>query len=233
MDKIKESDLYGPVKEYLDSLGYDTKAEVKDCDIAAVKDDTLIVVELKTGFTIDLIYQAIDRQRIADGVYVAIPLPKRGYMSPHYNDMKMLCRQLEIGLIFVGFTQSGKGHVDVLLHPKEFAGIRMNRKKRLAVITEHNARTGSVNTGGVTRRKIMTAYREDALRIVKILSENEPLKTEEIRKLGGCEKTSTILSRNFYKWFKRQNTEEKGKPLYSVTEAGLAALEEYRDLLEE
>lgn len=49
MDKIKESDLYQPIKEYLDSLGYDTKGEVKDCDITAIKDDELIVVELKKG----------------------------------------------------------------------------------------------------------------------------------------------------------------------------------------
>lgn len=87
MDKIKESDLYQPIKDYLDSLGYDTKGEVKDCDITAIKDGELIVVELKKGFTIELLYQAIERQKIADSVYVAIPLPKRGYKNPHYKDM--------------------------------------------------------------------------------------------------------------------------------------------------
>ena len=79
MDKIKESDLYQPIKDYLDSLGYDTKGEVKNCDITAIKDDELVVVELKKGFTIELLYQAIERQKIADSVYVAIPFPKRGY----------------------------------------------------------------------------------------------------------------------------------------------------------
>ena len=87
MDKIKESDLYQPIKDYLDSLGYDTKGEVKDCDITAIKDGELIVVELKKGFTIELLYQAIERQKIADSVYVAIPLPKRGYKNPHYKDI--------------------------------------------------------------------------------------------------------------------------------------------------
>ena len=95
MDKIKESDLYQPIKDYLDSLGYDTKGEVKDCDITAIKDGELIVVELKKGFTIELLYQAIERQKIADSVYVAIPLPKRGYKNPHYKDMVTLCKRLE------------------------------------------------------------------------------------------------------------------------------------------
>ena len=31
----KESDLYGPVRDYLENLGYQVKGEVKDCDIAA------------------------------------------------------------------------------------------------------------------------------------------------------------------------------------------------------
>ena len=65
------------------------------------------MVELKRGFTLELIYQALDRQRVADGVYVAVPLPRRGYMAPHIRDMERLCRRLELGLIFVGFTSKG------------------------------------------------------------------------------------------------------------------------------
>ena len=107
MDKLRESDLYAPVRDYLEGLGYEVRGEVRGCDIAAVRDGELIVVELKTGFTLELIYQALDRQRIADGVYVAVPLPKRGYMAPQIKDMQSLCRRLELGLIFVGFTSKG------------------------------------------------------------------------------------------------------------------------------
>ena len=88
MEKLRESDLYGPVRDYLTGLGYEVKGEVKDCDIAAMRDGELIVVELKRGFTLELVYQALDRQRVADGVYVAVPLPKRGYMSPQVRDRK-------------------------------------------------------------------------------------------------------------------------------------------------
>lgn len=81
MEKLRESDLYGPVRDYLAGLGYEVKGEVKDCDVTAMRDGELIVVELKKGFTLELVYQALDRQRVADGVYVAVPLPKRGCMS--------------------------------------------------------------------------------------------------------------------------------------------------------
>ena len=83
MDRLLERDLYGPVRDYLVSLGYDVKGEVLDCDLTAVRDGELIVVELKRGFTLELLYQAMARQRIADGVYVAVPLPRRGYAAPH------------------------------------------------------------------------------------------------------------------------------------------------------
>ena len=82
MDKLLESDLYGPVREYLEKLGYEVKGEVKGCDITAMRGGELIVVELKRGFTLELVYQAMDRQRVADGVYVAVPLPKRVTYPP-------------------------------------------------------------------------------------------------------------------------------------------------------
>ena len=107
MEGLRESDLYGPVRDYLQSLGYEVKGEVKDCDVTATRDGELIVVELKRGFTLELIYQAMDRQKVADGVYVAVPLPKRGYMDPRVPEMRSLCRRLELGLIFVGFTSRG------------------------------------------------------------------------------------------------------------------------------
>ena len=118
MEKLLESDLFGPVRDYLMGLGYDVKGEVKDCDLTALRDGELIVVELKRGFTLELLYQALDRQRLADSVYVAVPLPKRGYMAPHVRDMESLCRRLELGLIFVGFSSAGAAQLDVAVHPK-------------------------------------------------------------------------------------------------------------------
>lgn len=229
MDKIKESDLYQPIKDYLDSLGYDTKGEVKDCDIAATKDNELIVVELKKGFTIELLYQAIERQKIADSVYVAIPIPKRGYRNPHYKDMVTLCKRLEIGLILVGFTASGKSQIDIAVNPEPAKPIRRNNKKRMAVISEHHGRTGSINTGGVSRQKIITVYKEQSLAIAKILAENGDLSAREIRKICGYEKTSSILRMNYYKLFEKIGS--KSHCTYRITDTGLKMLDEYKNLI--
>ena len=231
MEKLLESDLYGPVRDYLEQLGYEVKGEVKDCDIAALRDGELIVVELKRGFTLELIYQAMDRQRVADGVYVAVPLPRRGYMSPHMQEMKSLCRRLELGLVFVGFTSKGIGQVDVAVHPKEASAPRRDRRRRLAVIREHEHRTGSANTGGVTRKKILTVYKEQALLVAKLLRDHGPMRAEDVRKLGGPANTGVILGRNALGWFDRELDAGGSRYLYRPNGKALAALEEYEPLL--
>lgn len=231
MEKLLESDLYGPIHDYLQNLGYEVKGEVKHCDMTALRDGELLVVELKRGFTLELIYQAIDRQRIADGVYVAVPLPKRGYMSPHIREMTRLCRRLELGLIFVGFTGKGLPQVDVAVHPKEASSPKPDRKRRLAVIREHESRTGSANTGGVSRRKILTAYKEQALQTARLLRDCGPLPVGEIKKLGGPANAGTILGRNVLGWFEREPGPAGRRYLYRVNDKALAALEEYEPLL--
>ncbi len=231
MEKLLESDLYGPVRSYLEGLGYDVKGEVKDCDVAAVRDGELIVVELKRGFTLELVFQAMDRQRVADGVYVAVPLPKRGYMDPRVPEMRSLCRRLELGLIFVGFTSRGAGQVDVAVHPKEASAPRRDKKRRLAVLREHGDRTGSANTGGVSRKKILTAYKEQALLAVRILRDRGPLPAADVKKLGGPPNAAAILGRNALGWFDRTPGPDGRRYLYAPNEKALAALEEYGHLL--
>ena len=231
MEKLLESDLYGPVRDYLQALGYEVKGEVKGCDVTAMRDGELIVVELKRGFTLELVYQAIDRQRVADGVYVAVPLPRRGYMSPRIPEMKSLCRRLELGLIFVGFTGRGIAQVDVAGHPKEASVPRRDRKRRLAVIREHESRTGSSNTGGVTRKKILTAYKEQALNVARLLRDQGPMRAEDVRKQGGPPNTGVILGRNALGWFDREMDAGGRRYLYRPNAKALEALAEYEDLL--
>ncbi len=231
MGNLPESSLYGPVRDYLESLGYEVKGEVKDCDIAAMRDGELIVVELKRGFTMELLYQAVDRQRIADGVYVAVPLPGRGYLSPHIRDMQSLCRRLELGLIFVGFTSQGTPQLDIAVHPREASAPRRDKKRRLAVIREHEARTGSANTGGVNRKKILTAYKEQALRVARLLRDEGPLTVDGVKRRGGPSNAGAILGRNVLRWFDREAAPGGRRYLYRVNLAGLEALEMYGELL--
>ena len=48
----KESDLYEPVKTYLEQLGYEVKGEVKDCDITAVRGDELSCTQIRVLFSV-------------------------------------------------------------------------------------------------------------------------------------------------------------------------------------
>lgn len=229
MDALREQDLYGPVREYLCGLGYEVKGEVKDCDMTAMRDGELIVVELKLGFTLELVYQAMDRQRVADGVYVAVPLPRRGYRDPRVSQMQSLCRRLELGLIFVGFSSGGVPQIDVAVHPKEASAPRRDKKRRLAVIREHEGRTGSANTGGVNRKKILTAYKEQALLTARLLQDGGPMSAAEVKRAGGPPNAASILGRNVLGWFDREP--EGRNYLYRVNQAGLDALKEYEDIL--
>jgi hypothetical protein len=45
--RFAETDLSKPLQTYLAAQGYTVRCEVKHCDIVAVKDDVLIVIELK------------------------------------------------------------------------------------------------------------------------------------------------------------------------------------------
>ena len=72
MPKIRESDLYQPLKSFLESQGYSVKSEISNCDVVAVRgDDELVIVELKTSFTLPLVFQGIQRQSMTDHVYLA------------------------------------------------------------------------------------------------------------------------------------------------------------------
>ena len=50
MTEFKETDLYEPMRAFLEEEGYQVQAEVKHCDIAAEKNGRLVVVELKRAF---------------------------------------------------------------------------------------------------------------------------------------------------------------------------------------
>ena len=83
MADFKETDLYEPVRSFLEEEGYQVQAEVKGCDIAAVKEGQMVIVELKKAFNLKLVYQGLERQSLTDQVFLAIPRPKRGRGKRH------------------------------------------------------------------------------------------------------------------------------------------------------
>ncbi len=217
MTDFKETDLYLPVRSFLEEEGYEVQAEVKDCDIAAVKDGQLIIVELKKAFNLKLVYQALDRQSLTEQVFVAIPRPKKGQREKAWKDMLKLLKRLELGLLTVALDSPLKT-VDVVLEPSDSLAWK-NRKKKERLQAELENRQLDTNVGGMNRRKIMTAFREKSIRLACILEREGQVSTVSLRERG-LEDCVVLLSRNYDKWFKRV---EKG--VYALSETGKEALE--------
>lgn len=202
-ETLKEADLYEPICKYLKAQGYVVHGEVKSCDVAALKDEELVIVEMKTAFNLKLLTQAVKRQRAADSVYVAVPRPKGGKKGASWRDMCLLLRRLEIGLILVG-TDGKQPEVEIVFHPNTFDRLKSMasaKRTRRSIIREAEARYGDYNKGGSTRCKIMTSYKESCLYIACCLDRFGTLSPAQLKKLGTGQKTQSILSKNFYGWY--------------------------------
>lgn len=218
MTDFKETDLYEPIRAFLEEEGYQVQAEVKGCDIAAVKDGQLVIVELKKAFNLKLVYQGLERQSLTEQVFVAIPRPKKGQREKAWKDMLKLLKRLELGLLTVALDSPLKT-VDVVLEPSDSLAWK-NRKKREKVQAELEQRQVDANVGGMTRRKIMTAFREKSIRLACLLEREGQVSLASLRERG-LEDSVGILSRNYDKWFQRV---EKG--VYALSEKGKDALED-------
>ncbi len=214
---LKETDLYEPIRAFLENEGYRVQAEVKHCDIAAVKEGQTVIIELKKSFHLKLVYQALERQSLTDQVFVAIPRPQSGQSERAWKDMLRLLKRLELGLITVALD-SPLQTVDVILEPSESL-VRKNRKKQERLQAEIENRRLAENVGGMTRRKIMTAYREKSIELCCIIDELGKISLKDLREFGKDAKYTAILQKNVYQWFERV---EKG--IYGLSLFGKAAL---------
>lgn len=215
--KLKETDLYQPIKGFLERQGYEVKAEVGSCDVMAVRgNDTPLIVEMKTAFTLPLILQGIDRQRIAETVYLAVPLPKKGIS----NDELSLCKRLGLGLLCVNGDW-----VEPYLDPQDFVP-RRQPKRTTALLKEFHARKGDGNAGGSTRRKLMTAYRQDALLCAMHLAQHGPSRVKDVEGATRVVRTAAIFRSNVYGWFAKVD-----RGIYAATDEGREALTTYADVV--
>lgn len=221
---LKETDLYVPVRDFLQQQGFEVRSEVMGCDIAATKGDELLVVEMKLGMNITLLAQAADRQRMTDLVYLAVPKPSAREYRRRWPGLLHLVRRLELGLIFVSFARDDAS-LEVVCDPQPYQR-RRSRKRRQALLKELAGRSQELNRGGSRGRKLVTAYREQALHIAWWLHQLGPQSPRQLRQLGTGEKTTSILYRNFYGWY-----EHLARGLYGLSERGATALEDYPDLV--
>ncbi|WP_071392890.1 DUF2161 domain-containing phosphodiesterase [Bacillus tuaregi] len=226
--KLQEVDLYKPIQRYFVREEYEVYGEVNDCDIAAVKDDELVIVELKLTLSVDLLIQAAKRQKLTNQVYIAIPRPKGRLNSKQWRDKCHLVKRLELGLILVSFQ--GKGtKAEVLFHPAPLSrqSKRQNKRKREALMKEMAGRSADYNIGGSSRTKIMTAYKENCIQIACYLNHLGALSPKALREKGTGEKTSSILTKNYYGWFDRVQ-----RGIYVLSEKGKKEIEDFPEIVD-
>jgi hypothetical protein len=222
---IRETDLYAPVKQLLEAQGYEVKAEVAAADIVARRrDEDPVIVELKTAFNLTLFHQAITRQALSDSVYIAVPRRQgRAFLKSLKTNMT-LCRRLGVGLITVRVKD---GTAEIHLDPAPYQP-RQSKPKKARLLKEFAMRVGDPNTGGSTGRKLMTAYKQDALRCIGVLSANGPTKASQVAATSGVSRARTIMADNHHGWFDRA---ERG--VYALSPNGEKALAEFASELKQ
>ena len=218
-----ETELYLPVKVFLEAQGYRVRGEVKNCDIAATKDDELLIVELKTSANMTLLIQASERQAIADVVFIAIPKPKKRGKS--WRGIQRVVKRLGLGLLLV--QESPLGTNVIKLFDPVGVKVRKNTRKRQAVLRELLERKNESNVGGSVRQKLMTAYKENAILIACYLRRFGESKPKVMRSWGTGDKTLPILSSNHYGWFERID-----RGVYGLSEKGMVEVLNYPQLIE-
>jgi len=213
--------LYGPVKRFLEGCGYEVKGEIHGCDLVARRgDEPSVIVELKLRFTLALVLQGIDRLALSERVYVAVPRPPRrarGVM-PDAPPIRRLCRRLGLGLILVGHNAVAIVEEPVPYRPRPAA------KRAARLIAEFDRRVGDMNVGGRNRAPIVTAYRQDALRVAGALAAKGPMRVAELRAFTGVVDAASILQRDVYGWFVRLR-----RGTYALSDRGHAALGQFAE----
>jgi hypothetical protein len=227
----REEDLYLPVKSFLEGQGYEVKAEIRGCDIVAQRGiEPPVIVELKKAFTLPLVLQGVDRLALSDDVYLAVGVPPepapRSLWRRERRGILRLCRRLGLGLLAVHQpTARSTALVEPLLDPLPYRP-RPDRRRQRLLLKEFALRVGDRNTGGMTRRPIVTAYRQAALGCAAHLMGHGPTKASEVAKATDVGQAAAIMRRDVYGWFQRV---ERG--VYVLTPKGLEALQTYVDVL--
>lgn len=227
MEEIRyERDLYEPLKEYLTGCGFEVRAEINKCDLAAKRDDYLIIVEMKRHLSFDLLEQAIERQSYADAVYVCIPKPVKLKEDKNWKSKLRVLKRLGLGLLLVG-KLGCLSTVEEALAPQDASQPRVSVKKRQSLTREFHSRSLDLNTGGCCGVPLVTAYRETALYLAYLLNTHGPLTAKSMRALGSHPgKTTAILNANYYGWF-----EKAPDKCFSLTGKGQDAIVTYALLI--
>lgn len=214
---MSETDLYLPVKAFLEAQGYVVKSEIGAADVVAVRGgEPPVIVELKLGFSLALVHQCVARLRVSDDVYMAVARGKGRRFLKAVKEMTALCRRLGLGLLTVRLSD---GLVQVHCDPGPYAP-RKNTARTGALLAEFARRQGDPNAGGQVRQGLITAYRQDALRLAVYLFEVGASRGADVARETGVARATTMMRDNHYGWFEKVET-----GIYGLSPKGAEAVQ--------
>ncbi|MNW40102.1 hypothetical protein D3C74_172080 [compost metagenome] len=229
-----ETELYAPLKKFFEERGYLIKGEVRHCDLVGIRDnsDEPLIVEIKKTFNLPLLLQGIERQKLSSEVYLAVERnrTKRGAHNQRWSDITNLCRRLGLGLITVTQFKTKSPFVEILCPPGghvKAPSAKVVKARASKLLYEFNERSGDYNVGGSHGTKLVTAYREKALRVALALQQGEEMSPREIRDKSGIGHAAAILQKDYYGWFRRVS---RGR--YILSSEGAEALSQYSSVIE-
>lgn len=258
MAVMHESELYAPLKQFFEQRGYSIKGEVRFCDLVGMKDgsDVPLVVEIKKTFTLALLLQGLDRQKLTPNVYVAVEKNrnKKGAHNQRWSDITSLCRRLGLGFITVTLYKTKAPLVEIMCTPQQNLAVdkhgdrlsdglandivntssnllgtsptRKSPKKAARLVHEFKERSGDYNVGGSYGTKLMTAYREKTLRVALVMADGAIVAPRQVKAQSGIGTAGAILHDNYYGWFERI---AKGK--YKLSMLGQESLTQYASVI--
>ena len=215
MQTGSETALYPPIKAWFEALGYEVKAEIGPVDVMAWRaGEEPVLIELKRGFSLALLQQAVARQSASARVYIAVPRwqGRAGWRA--FRGNLTLCRRLGIGVLSV---RESDGMVEEHCAPQVVVP-RHSAKRRAKLIEEFKRRAGDPNTGGM-RGPVETAYKQDARACAIYLARHGPASGAVIARAAGVTRATRIMADNYSGWFVRVS-----RGVYTLSDAGLAEM---------
>jgi hypothetical protein len=209
--QISETELYAPVKAFLEAQGYEVKAEVGPADVvAASRWRAPVIVELKTGFSLALFHQGIARLSVCDDVYLAVPRGTGRRFQRALAENTRLARRLGLGLMTVRLET---GLVEVHCDPGPYAP-RKSVRRSTALLSanspaagrsEHRRHAGGAGDGLPAGRAGLRGASGGA----------GACKGAAVRDATGVARATTIMRDNHYGWFRKVDT-----GVYALSDAG-------------
>ncbi|WP_227267569.1 DUF2161 domain-containing phosphodiesterase [Roseobacter weihaiensis] len=218
MTAPKEVDLYAPVKALLQGQGYVVKSEVGPADVVARRGaEPPVIVELKLVLSLTLFHQAVARLAVTEDVYIAVAHRSGKRFARSVKQSVTLARRLGLGLMTVRLSD---GLVQVHCDPGPYSP-RLSKKRQGMLLREFARRVGDPNIGGQQRSGLVTAYRQDALKIALFLFEAGASRGADVARETGVAKATRMMRDDHYGWF-----EKVDRGMYGLTPAGAAVVKD-------